>query len=121
MLTASSFIRGVLEFKVMGDLLKLPPHFNPSVLWKLPELINHVVWLYCLVYREENLELAVVNLILTGELDLITHDDWNTVANNSIEKPLVDERGRSLSSNECRQNFDERIPLVDWYFMNENE
>lgn len=77
---------GILKFIVMRDAFKPPPHFNPSLFRKLPELINHVTRLHCFFYGKENWELTVVNFILKGKLNLITHNDRNTVAHNSIKQ-----------------------------------
>lgn len=35
-------LRRVLEFIMMGNLLKPLPHFNPSILWKLAQLIHQI-------------------------------------------------------------------------------
>ncbi|KAL6312225.1 hypothetical protein AAG906_020202 [Vitis piasezkii] len=40
--SASMCVKGVLEFTVMGDVLKMPPHFNPSLFRNLPELPYHI-------------------------------------------------------------------------------
>lgn len=40
---------GVLEFKVMRNVSKPGPHFNPFIFWKLPELTDHIAWLQCLI------------------------------------------------------------------------
>ncbi len=71
---------------MMGDVLKLLPHFNPSIFRKFSELVNHVTRFQCLFEREEYREFGVVNFILKRELNLITYNDRHTVAHNGIKQ-----------------------------------
>ncbi|RVW60089.1 putative acetyl-CoA acetyltransferase, cytosolic 2 [Vitis vinifera] len=76
--SASMCIKGVLEFTVMGDVLKMPLHFNPSLFRNSPELPYHYV----------------KNVVVAGGMESMSNVPKYLV--NAREKCLCTEAGSEL-------------------------
>lgn len=89
------WLRRVLILKMMGNFFESLPHFCPLIPVNSPKKIQQESRFDSIWCPDKHTEFWVIQGILIWQLDVVTNNHRNTMANNGIKKAIG---GRGISS-----------------------